>query len=114
MSESKMMTMMTSMKKTHLAMNNGKCVNPDPPSTIFKLDRMVEQHPDGSEDDYEKKSDGDRVHVMKVDDDNGSLIAISKNIFKKEYQSVSTSVARVLKQMIKYDIAAFFNIFHRI
>ena len=29
----------------HLAMDNGKGVNPDPPSTIFKLDRMVEQHP---------------------------------------------------------------------
>ena len=30
----------------HLAMDNGKCVNPDPPSAIFKLDCMVEQHPD--------------------------------------------------------------------
>ena len=29
----------------HLAVDNGKGVNPDPPSTIFKLDRMVEQHP---------------------------------------------------------------------
>ena len=48
---------------------------------------------------------------MKVDDDNDSLIAISKNIFKKEYQSVSTSVGRVLKKLMKYDIAAFFNIF---
>ena len=26
----------------HLAMDNGKCVNPDPPSAIFKLDCMVE------------------------------------------------------------------------
>ena len=29
----------------HLAVDNGKGVNLDPPSTIFKLDRMVEQHP---------------------------------------------------------------------
>ena len=28
-------------------MDNGKRVNPDSPTSIFKLNRMVEQHPDG-------------------------------------------------------------------
>ena len=31
----------------NLAMDNGKRVNPDSPTSIFKLNRMVEQHPDG-------------------------------------------------------------------
>ena len=35
------------MTKNHLAMDNGKRVNPNSPTSIFKLNRMVEQHPDG-------------------------------------------------------------------
>ena len=36
----------------HLAMDYGKCVNPDPPAPVLKLDGMVEQHPDSDDDDH--------------------------------------------------------------
>ena len=49
-------------------MNNGKCVNPDPPTTIFKLDRMVEKHPDDKDDDHHHHHEYDDHHHPSFND----------------------------------------------
>ena len=60
-----MMMMMMMMKSTpHLRMKNGERVDPDPPSAVFELDGVVEEH---AEERHDHLGDVLFVVVPRVD-----------------------------------------------